>query len=86
MTSRAVGLVGLGLHAAAGAWPFFATCLRAPGGLATVLALWWVVLAAVAVATFRSNPRLTPVVPAIALALWAAVVSLGAAPPPWTAS
>ena len=85
MTPRALGLVGLGLHAAAGVWPFLATCLRAPGGLATVLALWWVVLAAVAVAIFRSNARLTPVVPAIALAMWAAIVSLGAAPPPWPA-
>ena len=82
MAPRALGLVGLALHAAAGAWPFSATCLRAPGGLSTVLALWWVVLAAVAVATFRSNPGLTPVVPAIALAMWAGVVSLGAPPPP----
>lgn len=86
MAPRAVGLVGLVLHAATGAWPFFATCLRAPGGLATVLALWWIVLGAVAVATFRRTPVLTPAVPAIAVALWAAVVSLGAAPPPWTAS
>ncbi len=85
MTPRAVGLVGLCLHATAGVWPFFATCLRAPGGPATVLALWWVVLAAVAVTTFRSNPRLTPVLPAIALAMWVAVVSLGAVPLPWTA-
>ena len=84
MPPRAVGLVGLGLHAAVGVWPFLATCLRAPDGPATVLGMWWVVLAAVAVTTFRGNPGLTPVVPAIALILWLAVVSLGAVPPPWS--
>lgn len=82
---RAVGLVGLSLHAAVGIWPLLATCLRASAAPAAVLALWWIVLAAVAVTTLRSTPRLTPVLPAIALAIWAAVVLLGAAPPPWNA-
>jgi hypothetical protein len=69
-------MVGLGLHAAVGVCPFAATFGFAPVWVATVLALWWMVLAGVAVQTFRNKPVLTPAVPVIALAMWAALFSL----------
>ena len=77
MTRRAVGVAGLVLHVLVGVVPFAATSVVAPVWAAIVLALWWAVLAGVAVKPFRRKPVVTPGVPLITLAMWAAVVAIG---------
>lgn len=77
MDTRGLGVASLVLHVGAGAVLLAVTARTAPAWAALTLGCWWVVLTAVAVATFRRSPALTAVVPLIAVVMWMAVMTIG---------
>jgi hypothetical protein len=77
MNARGVGSASLVLHVGAGVVLLAVTARTAPAWAVLALGCWWLVLTAVAVATFRRTPALTPTVPLIAVAMWTGVMTIG---------
>ena len=77
MDARGVGIASLVLHAVAGVVLLAITARTAAAWAVFTLGCWWLVLTAVAVATFRRSPALTAAVPLIAVAMWTAVMTIG---------
>lgn len=77
MNAHGNGVASLVPHAAARVVLLTVTAVNAPAWAVVTLGCWWLALTAVAVATLRRRPCLTAVVPLIAAAMWAAVITIG---------
>lgn len=86
---RWAGWIGIALHVAVGVLPYAASGLVAPPWAYVVLYALWGALLAVAVRLVRADAGRRAawalLVPVAAVAVWVAVISLGAAALDWTA-
>ena len=85
---KVAATVGVVLHLAVGVFPYAASGLIVPVWGVVVLSGCWVALAVVLVRLLRGptrRPLLAPAIPLVAIAVWLAFISLGAAQFGWTA-
>ena len=84
VVSRVLGVIGLVLYLAVG-WLYLASGLVVP--FPWLVGVWviWAVGLLVLFRVFRASPRLTPLVPLAAVAVWVVVVQMGSWLLGWTA-
>ena len=79
-------VVGIVLHLVIGAVPFAVSGLVAPlWGVVVLWAFWLLMLGLAVWPVRRQRPLLVPLVPAVSLAVWFAVMGFGGAVLGWTA-